>query len=84
MDGDGVLERILFPIVEYSMIIKREKPSEVGTTENELRYSIPGAPCIIKVLLPIRPTIRYVECVSGLCGFRTRKSIRIFVKIRYN
>jgi hypothetical protein len=28
--GDGVLERILFPIVEYSMIIKREKPSEVG------------------------------------------------------
>jgi hypothetical protein len=45
MGGDGVLERILFPIVEYSMIIKREKPSEVGTTENELRYSIPGAPC---------------------------------------
>ena len=42
--GDGVLERILFPIVEYSMIIKREKPSEVGTTENELQYSIPGAP----------------------------------------
>jgi hypothetical protein len=45
MGGDGVLERILFPIVEYSMIIKREKPSEVGTTENELQYSIPGAPC---------------------------------------
>ena len=45
MGGDGVLERILFPIVEYTMIIKREKPSEGGTTENELQYSIPGAPC---------------------------------------
>ncbi len=45
MAGDGVLERILFPIVEYNMIIKREKPSEVGTTENELQYSIPDSPC---------------------------------------
>jgi len=50
--GDGVLERILFPIVQYRMIIKREKPSEAGTAENEFRYSIPGAPhknsCIIR------------------------------------
>ena len=43
-NGDGILERFLFPIVEYSMIIKREKPLEIGTTENELWYSIPGAP----------------------------------------
>ena len=43
MGGDGVLERILCPIVEYSMIIEREKPLEVGTTENELQYAIPGA-----------------------------------------
>ena len=42
--GDGVLERILFPIVQYSMIKKREKPSQGETTENELQYSIPGAP----------------------------------------
>ena len=41
--GDGVLERILFPIVEYIVVMKREKPPEGGTTENELRYSIPGA-----------------------------------------
>ena len=45
MGGDRILERILFPIVEYSMIIKREKPSEDGMSENELRYSIPGASC---------------------------------------
>ena len=45
MGGDGVLERILFPIVEYSMIRKREKPSQGGTTENGLQYSIPGTPC---------------------------------------
>jgi len=43
MGGDGVLERILYPIVEYSMIIKREKPSEIGTIENELQYSILAA-----------------------------------------
>ena len=44
MGGDGVLERILLPIVKDIVIIKREKPSQGGTPENELRYSIPGAP----------------------------------------
>ncbi len=41
---DRVLERILLPILKCIMIIMRQNPSEVGTTENELRYSILALP----------------------------------------
>ncbi len=46
--GDRVLGRIFLPMVKYIMIIKRQMPSEVGTTENELQYSIPGIPARIE------------------------------------
>jgi len=39
---DRVLERILLLIVKIQYDKKEAKASEVGTTENELRYSIPG------------------------------------------
>jgi len=40
---DSVLGRILLPIVKDIMIVRRQKPSEVGTTENELQYAVHGA-----------------------------------------
>jgi len=35
-------ERILLPIVKKTSDNKEAKPTEVETTENELKYSIPG------------------------------------------
>ena len=53
IDGDRVLERILFPKVNYFTIIKREKPSEgpkAFGAENELQCSIPGAQQLMNYL----------------------------------
>jgi hypothetical protein len=73
MGGDGVLERILFPIVKYSMTIKREKPSEVGTTENQFQYSIPGAPCENSGIIGL---VYLSQMTSGIfsCNYHTRYS----------
>jgi hypothetical protein len=43
--GERVLERILLPIANYTLIIKRQNPSEVPNTfgtENERKYSVFG------------------------------------------